>query len=121
MVQALTPGNLPRVFAPAGSSTVSRVTSSDGERGNLPGPTSATYDADAVAAAARRADPGLPEDVALRLAGEAWQALRSGTEVDGPAVARVLLAGNAQAGATACNMVATAAVEFVTASGVPLP
>ena len=97
---------------------MSTVTDSYGEGERVFGPPSGTYDADWVAGAARRADPGLPIETALLLAGQAWDALRSGTEPDAPAVARVLLAGNGHAGATACNVVATAAVDFVAAYGV---
>lgn len=56
----------------------------------------------------------------MELAGQAWEALRSGTEMDGPSLARALLADHPVAGATACNVVATAAVEFVAAHDVPL-
>jgi len=56
----------------------------------------------------------------VELAGRAWEALRGGTEMDGPSLARALLADHPVAGATACNVVATAAVEFVAAHDVPL-
>lgn len=96
------------------------MTWSNGEGEPVARPRPPTYDADLVAAAARRADPGLPPETALLLAGQAWEQLRGGTEPDGPAVARALLADNPQAGASACNVVARAAVQFV-ASAVPPP
>jgi len=71
-----------------------------------------------VAAAARTADPGLPEETASLLAGQAWEHLRSTGELDAPEVARRLLADNRQSGATAANVVAVAAVEFCRSYGV---
>jgi len=78
----------------------------------------AVYDPDWVAAAARRADPGLPEDEAARLAREAWQVLREIGADDVAAVARRLMAGQNTTGATPANVVAKAAVDFCTERGV---
>lgn len=88
----------------------------EGER--VFGPPGGTFDADWVAAAARQRDPGLPPETAGLLAGQAWAALRAIGSLDGPALARELLAANSPAGATACNVVATASVEFCELYGV---
>lgn len=72
---------------------------------------------DAVTAAARRADPGLPAETAQLLAADAGRALQRDPTADGPAVARALLVDHPQAGATACNMVATAALNFLAGQG----
>lgn len=98
---------------------MSQVNSSDGQDERVAGPAPGSYDAEAVAASARRADPGLPIDVALELAGQAGEALRAGTDADGPTLARALLADNPTAGATACNVVARAAVETGTTYDAP--
>ncbi len=76
------------------------------------------YDPDWVAAAARRADPGLPEDEAARLAREAWQVLREIGADDAAAVARRLMEGQNATGATPANVVAKAAVDFCAERGV---
>ena len=68
-----------------------------------------------VAAAARRADPGLPEETAQLLAGEARGHLQDAGELDAPEVARRLLAEHPEAGASAAAVVARAAVEHVAA------
>lgn len=70
------------------------------------------FDADAVAAAARQQDPGLPPATAEALAGQAWERLRAIGELDAPALARALLAANPGVGATPCNVVAAASVTF---------
>ena len=67
-------------------------------------------DPDAVAAAARRADPGLPPETAHLLAVAALAHLRDGA-VDAPDVARRLLAAHGEAGASAAAVVARAASE----------
>ena len=90
----------------------------EGER--VFGPPQGSYDADWVAASARTADPGLPEETAALLARQAWEHLRAIGELDAPEVARRLLADNRQSGATAANVVAVAAVEFCTSYAVPL-
>jgi hypothetical protein len=90
----------------------------EGER--VLGPPQGTYDADWVAQAARRADPGLPEETARELAIYAWEHLREIRELDAPEVARRLLADHHVAGATAANVVAKAAVDFCEAYAVPL-
>jgi hypothetical protein len=77
-----------------------------------------SYDPDQVAAAARTADPGLPEEDAARLAREAWQHLRE-VGCDDPAeIARRLLAGGSQIGATPANVVAKAAVDHCRSRGI---
>jgi hypothetical protein len=75
-----------------------------------------TYDADRVAAAARSADPGLPEDEAARLARAAWQHLREIGLDDVPALARRLL--DSASAATHANVVAKAAVDLCEREGV---
>jgi len=84
------------------------------------GPPQGTYDADWVAASARRQDPGLPTETALLLAQESVGHLRVMRELDAPELARRLMADHDTTGATAANMVATAAVEFCRAYGVQL-
>jgi hypothetical protein len=86
--------------------------SSYGEGERVFGPPQGSYDADWVASAARQKDPGLPEETARELAVYAWEHLRAVGEPDAPEIARRLLADHRQAGATAANVVATAAVEF---------
>lgn len=73
------------------------------------------YDADAVASSARAADPGLPPETAVRLAGQAWQHLREAGPADPAEIARRLLAENPDTGASAANVVAVAAVQFCAA------
>ena len=65
---------------------------------------------DEVAAAARRADPGLPPETAFLLAVEAVAHLRDGA-ADAPDVARRLLAHHVEAGASAAAVVARAALD----------
>ncbi len=89
---------------------------SEGER--VFGPPNGTFDPDWVASAAAQRDPGLPPETAALLAGQAWEALRAAGALDAPAVARALLARNPDVGATPCNVVATAAVEFCESYGV---
>ena len=84
------------------------------------GPPLGTYDADWVAASARQQDPGLPTETALLLAQESLDHLRVMRELDAPELARRLMADHHTTGATAANMVATAAVEFCRAYGVQL-
>lgn len=86
--------------------------SSPGEGERVLGPSTSSFDADLVASAARQKDPGLPEETARELAIYAWEHLRSLGELDAPEIARRLLADHTQAGATAANVVATAAVDF---------
>lgn len=76
------------------------------------GPPQGSYDADWVAAMARSADPGLPEETARELSVYAWEHLREVKELDAPEIARRLLADHRDAGATAANVVAKAAVDF---------
>lgn len=90
----------------------------EGER--VFGPPQGTYDVDWVAASARTADPGLPEETACLLAGQAWEHLRGIGRLDAPELARRLLLDNRSQGATAANVVAVAAVEFCTAYRVDL-
>ena len=76
------------------------------------GPPQGTYDAAWVAAEARSADPGLPEETARELAVYAWDHLREMKELDAPELARRLFLEHKQAGASAANFVAKAAVDF---------
>jgi hypothetical protein len=76
------------------------------------------YDTDAVAAAAMSKDPGLDRELALQLAGEAWDELQDIGALDAPEVARRLLARHPRAGATPAAQVASAAVEVCRASAV---
>lgn len=106
---------------------MTRVTSSRsgppsgyGEGERVFGPPQGTYDADWVAAQARSADPGLPEETARELAVYAWDHLRAVGALDAPEVARRLLADHPQAGATPASVVAKAAVDFCEAYGVAL-
>ena len=69
------------------------------------------YDAAEVAAAARRADPGLPPETADLLAGEAGRHLAGAGDLVAPEVARLLLASHPESGASAAAVVARAAVE----------
>jgi len=84
------------------------------------GPPQGSYDAAWVAAQARSADPGLPEETARELAVYAWEHLREVGELDAPEVARRLMADHQAAGATAAAVVAKAAVDFCQANEVPL-
>lgn len=77
-----------------------------------------SYDPDRVAAAARQADPGLPELDAARLAREAWQHLREVGCDDPPELARRLMAGPSQTGATPANVVAKAAADHCRDRGI---
>lgn len=90
----------------------------EGER--VFGPPQGTYDAAWVASAAVQADPGLPPELALRLATEAWPLLREIGSPDVNELARRLLAEHAAQGATAAAVVARAACDVVTAYDVPL-
>lgn len=76
-----------------------------------------SYDPDRVAAAARAADPGLPEDDAARLAREAWQHLREAGADDPAEIARRLMA-HSPTGATPANVIAKAAVDHCAALGI---
>jgi len=70
----------------------------------------------------RRADgdEGLLTETALLLAQESLDHLRAMRELDAPELARRLMADHDTTGATAANMVATAAVKFCRAYGVQL-
>ncbi|MEX2291280.1 MAG: hypothetical protein WD794_13270 [Mycobacteriales bacterium] len=76
------------------------------------------YDPGWVAATARSADPGLPEETARELAIYAGEHLHEIAALDAPEVARRLLAEHRTAGATAAAVVAKAAVDFCEAYGV---
>lgn len=76
------------------------------------GPPSGTYDAAWVASEARAADPALSEETARELAVYAWDHLREMKELDAPELARRLFLEHKQAGASAANFVAKAAVDF---------
>jgi len=108
---------------PPASSAAYRVGMSDasyGEGERVLGPPQGTYDAVRVGASARQQDPGLPTETALLLAQESLDHLRVVRELDAPELARRLMADHDTTGATAANMVATAAVEFCRAYGVQL-
>ena len=77
----------------------------------------AEYDPDRVAAAARQADPGLPEEEAAQLAREAWQHLRDVGADDAAEIARRLMAASSS-GATPSTVVAKAAVDFCAEHGI---
>jgi hypothetical protein len=62
-------------------------------------------------------DPGLPEQLALRLARRAEVELRSMETPDAPELSRRLLASEPKVGATPTNLVASAAVEYCQANG----
>ncbi len=89
---------------------------SEGER--VFGPPGGSYDADWVASAARQQDAGLDPGVAAALSGEAWEQIRGLGELDAPAVARALLARHPDLDASACTVVARAAVDFCESYGV---
>ena len=91
-----------------------------GEGERVVGPPQGSYDADWVAATARSADPGLPEETARELAVYAWEHLRAIGELDAPEVARRLMADHRDAGATPAAVVAKAAVDFCSTYAVPL-
>ena len=82
------------------------------------GPPAGSFDADRVAAAARQRDPGLPAATAGLLAGQVWAQLRSLGGLDAPGLSRGLMTANPEAGASACNVVAAAAVAYCEAHGV---
>lgn len=88
-----------------------------GEGDRAAGAVAAGYDADRVAAAARQADPSLPEGTARELAVYAWDHLRQVGELDAPEVARRLFADHPDAGATSASQVARAAVDHCQAQG----
>jgi hypothetical protein len=77
-----------------------------------------SYDPDRVAAAARAADPGLPEQDAARLAREAWQHLREAGSNDPPEIARRLMAGPSHTGATPAAVMAKAACDYCREMGI---
>jgi hypothetical protein len=77
-----------------------------------------SYDPDRVAASARAADPGLPEDEAARLSREAWQHLREAGCGDAAEIARRLMAGPNATGATPANVVAKAACDHCQQLGI---
>lgn len=78
---------------------------------------SPSYEPDRVAAAARAADPGLPEDVAARLARAAWQHLREAGAGDPAEIARRLMASSSS-GATPANVIAKAACDHCATNGI---
>jgi len=65
-----------------------------------------------------QADPGLPEQDAARLAREAWPHLREVGCDDPPEIARRLMAGPTQVGATPANVVAKAACDHCQTLGI---
>ena len=100
--------------------STSGTPSAHGEGERVFGPPQGRYDAGWVAATARQKDPGLPEETARELAVYAWEHLREVGDLDAPEIARRLLVDHRTAGATAANVVATAAVEFCREHRVPL-
>lgn len=76
------------------------------------------YDAEAVAAAARAADPGLTPGQALALARAAGRHLEGATAADAPELARRLFADDPATGATPAAVVARAAVDAWSLSAV---
>jgi hypothetical protein len=74
------------------------------------------YDPDRIAAAARSADPSLPEDEGYRLARAAWPHLREIGAEDVPELARRLL--DQASAASHANVVAKAAADFCAREGV---
>jgi len=68
------------------------------------------YDPEIVARDAMSKDPGLSPGLATRLAREAGDILAAEPDADAPDVARRLLAGSPETGATPANCVATSAV-----------
>lgn len=95
--------------------TTDDAAGSYGEGERVFGPPQGTYDADWVASSARQADPGLPRETAVLLARDAWRHLQRAGATDSTEIARRLLADHRQAGATAANVVAVAAVQFCAA------
>jgi hypothetical protein len=89
-----------------------------GEGERVFGPPQGSYDADWVAASARSADPGLPEETSRELAVYAWDHLRAIGELDANELARRLLADHPDAGATPATTIARAAVDFCRAYAV---
>jgi len=77
------------------------------------GPVRVVLDPADIAAAARRKDPGLPAETADLLAGQVPALLSEAGNEGAPGVARALHAANPDVGATACNVVATAALDHV--------
>lgn len=69
------------------------------------------YDPERVAERARVADPGLAEETARELAVYAGEHLREIQELDAPEIARRLLRDHREAGASAANFVAKAAID----------
>lgn len=75
------------------------------------------YDPETVARDAMSKDPGLSPGLATRLAREAGEILAAEPDADAPDIARRLLAGSPETGATPANCVATAAVAHLRAPG----
>lgn len=77
-----------------------------------------SWDVPAIAAGARLQDPGLPPETAELLAAQVERLLAEIGELDAPALARALMAANSHVGATAANVVATAAVGYCDRHGI---
>ena len=75
-------------------------------------------DLDWIVSTARQHDSSLEHDIAATLAAEALDLLRSGASPDAPELARALFAAHPEYGASTANVVAKAAVDYVT-SGRP--
>jgi hypothetical protein len=80
-------------------------------------PPTIRYDPEIVARDAMSKDPGLSPGLASRLAREAGEILASEPDADAPDLARRLLAGSPETGATPANCVATAAVAHLREPG----
>jgi hypothetical protein len=75
------------------------------------------FDPEVVARVAMSKDPGLSSGLALRLAREVGEMLAEDPDADAPELARQLLIGNRETGATPANCIATAAVLHRQESG----
>lgn len=78
--------------------------------GSQPSAAGSWYDPEVVAREAMSKDPGLSAGLALRMAREAGEILRSEPDADAPELGRRLFMANRETGASPANCVATAAV-----------
>jgi hypothetical protein len=96
------------------------VSPEDSSYDEVLGPPRGSYDPEWVAQQARVADPSLPEETARELAVYAYEHLREVKRLDAPEIARRLIADHPDAGVTAANVVAKAAVDLCADNEVPL-
>lgn len=75
------------------------------------GPDPEGYDVEWVASTARQHDSGLPQDVAVALATEAYGLLRDIGSADAPALARALLRSHPDRAVSDLNAIAKATVD----------